>query len=547
MRVRKRPAVTTHQTILIVTTIVIVAGGGLWWYTSYQGRQPEEPDEEPTTRPFPETSFETYTGFGFSLDHPERMVFSAGGTLGGFDHARPVYGDVLGIWEEVPESMGVIWIPDDWGFDLTTALDGAFQGVETVGIVVVSRGEMEAGEKDGQELLYQSFEMSDAGVSQKGIVGAWNSEEDGRIYLLFLITLPEVGTPEELHSRWRGYLDSFECVDLSPPATEIEAYWPTDGWRTATPEAVGIDPELLDSMIEHVMGNGIGADSILVVRHGYIVSDTYFPPFDEGQRHIVYSCTKSVVSTLIGIALEEGYLESLDQRVLDLFPKRTVENLDAWKEEMTIRDLLTMTAGFDARDSYLYNWEGLERMHDAEDAVQYVLDLPMAEEPGTRFEYTNGVSHLLSCIITEKTNMTALEFARERLFAPLGITDAEWSADSKGNNWGYSNLYLTPHDMAKIGYLFLNGGEWDGEQIVSRDWVEDATSVHFHAGTLLDDYGFQWWVSPHGYYSAIGYKGQFIHVVPDLDLVVVTTGHVEEDFDRIQSLLEAYVIPAVVS
>ncbi|MFB0558878.1 MAG: hypothetical protein ACETVY_07165, partial [Candidatus Bathyarchaeia archaeon] len=308
---RARPALTTIRAVLIVALIVVVVGGGYWWYTGYQGRQPEEPDEEPTTRPFPETSFETYTGFGFSLDHPEGMIFSAGGTLGGFDHARPVYGDVQGIWEEVPETMGVIWIPEDAGFDLTTALDGAFEGVEEGGIVIVSRGEMETGEKDGQELLYQSFELSDAGVSQKGMVGAWNSEGDERIYLLFLVTLPEVGTPEELHSRWRGYVDSFACVDLPPPTTEIEAYWPTDDWRTATPEAVGMDPELLDGMIEHVVGNGIGADSILVIRHGYIVSNAYFPPFDEGEIHIVYSCTKSVVSTLIGITVEEGYIESL--------------------------------------------------------------------------------------------------------------------------------------------------------------------------------------------------------------------------------------------
>jgi len=98
--------------------------------------------------------------------------------------------------------------------------------------------------------------------------------------------------------------------------------------------------------------------------------------------------------------------------------------------------------------------------------------------------------------------------------------------------------------MAKIGYLFLRGGEWDGEQVVPQEWVEEATRKHFHAGTLLDDYGFQWWVSPKGYYSAIGYKGQFIHVVPDLDLVMVTTSSRAEDFNRIQDLLEAFVIPA---
>ena len=143
--------------------------------------------------------------------------------------------------------------------------------------------------------------------------------------------------------------------------------------------------------------------------------------------------------------------------------------------------------------------------------------------------------------------MNALEFATEHLFGPLGITEAEWRTDPVGNNWGYSGLYLTPHDMAKIGLLFLRGGEWDGEQIVSREWVEEATSKQVHAGTLLDDYGFQWWVSPGGYYSAIGYKGQFIHVVPDLDLIMVTTGSIAEDFNRIQSLLETHVIPAVIS
>ncbi|GAG22550.1 unnamed protein product, partial [marine sediment metagenome] len=249
---------------------------------------------------------------------------------------------------------------------------------------------------------------------------------------------------------------------------------------------------------------------------------------------------------LIGLAMEEGGIGSLDLGLADLFPDRTMGNQSAWKDEMSLRDLLTMTAGFDAEDSYLYDWVGLERMHDAPDALQYVLDLPVIEEPGTRFEYTNGVSHLLSCIITEATGVSALDYARERLFSPLGITEAEWRNDSLGRNWGYSSLYLTPHDMAKIGYLFLNGGEWDGEQVVPREWVEEATRKHVHAGTLLDDYGFQWWVSPRGYYSAIGYKGQFIHVVPELDLIMVTTSSSAEDFDRIQDLLETFVIPAVI-
>jgi len=278
---------------------------------------------------------------------------------------------------------------------------------------------------------------------------------------------------------------------------------------------VGVNYGVLEGMLEYVNGNGIGADSVMVIKDGYVVLDAYFPPFDEGEIHIVYSCTKSVVSTLIGLAMEEGLISSLDVGLADLFPDRTMANQSDWKGEITLRDLLTMTAGFDAEDSYLYDWVGLERMHEAPDALQYVLDLPVIEEPGTRFEYTNGVSHLLSCIITEVTGASALDYARERLFSPLGITGSEWRTDSLGRNWGYSSLYLTPHDMAKIGYLFLRGGEWDGEQVV-----------------------------PQGYYSAIGYKGQFIHVVPDLDLVMVTTSSRADDFNRIQDLLEAFVIPA---
>jgi CubicO group peptidase (beta-lactamase class C family) len=372
----------------------------------------------------------------------------------------------------------------------------------------------------------------------------WYEGEDARIYVVYSIAAS--ASQLDVQSNVERYVESFESEGYEAPSGEIEAYWPTEGWRVARAEDVGVDYGVLEGMVEHVNENGIAADSVMVIKEGYVVLDAYFPPFDEGEIHIVYSCTKSVVSTLIGLAMEEGRIASLDVGLADLFPDRTMANQSDWKDEITLRDLLTMTAGFDAEDSYLYDWVGLDRMHDAPDALQYVLDLPVIEEPGTRFEYTNGVSHLLSCIITEVTGVSALDYARERLFSPLGIGEAEWRTDSLGRNWGYSSLYITPHDMAKIGYLFLNGGEWDGEQVVPREWVEEATRKHFHAGTLLDDYGFQWWVSPNGYYSAIGYKGQFIHVVPELDLIMVTTSSNADDFNRIQDLLENFVIPAVI-
>jgi CubicO group peptidase (beta-lactamase class C family) len=394
--------------------------------------------------------------------------------------------------------------------------------------------------------VYQTFEASSDGTSLLGVISTWYDEEAGRLYQPYIVSIPEIYGEEDLISLLLETVDSFEHVGVEA-ATELESYWPTDGWRIATPEAAGIDPVKLDEMIEAVDSRGIGADSLMVIRHGYIVSDAYFAPYNPWENHIIYSCTKSVVSTLIGIAIDEGYIDAdLDQRLLDIFPDRTVRNPSAWKSDITLRDLLMMSAGLDARDSYHYDWEGLDGLHEADDAIQYMLDLEMAFEPGSRFEYTNGVSHLLSCIITEATGMSALEFAEEHLFEPLGITGAEWSADSQGHNWGYSNLRITPHDMAKIGYLFLNGGEWDGEQVVSRDWVEEATSEKIHAGTDMDGYGYQWWTSPNGYYTALGYKGQFIHVVPELDLIMVTTSREPDDFIRIQNLLEEFVIPSVI-
>jgi CubicO group peptidase (beta-lactamase class C family) len=541
MKRSTRSALTTQQTVIIIAVVVIVAGGGYWWYTS---TQLEDQNPPPPSWEYP-TSFLRYSRFGLSFEYPEGMVFTTGNLLGGFDHACPLFGDVQGFLEAVPETMGVIWVQFEGEPPFEALLDQLFTGAqEEVGLRDLETGDVTTSTINDRDVLSQAFEFKEDGVDSVGSLAIWYEGEDERIYVVY--SMSPSAAQLDVQSNVQRYVESFESEGYEAPSGEIEAYWPTEGWRVAMAEDVGIDYEVLEGMVEHINAWGIGADSVMVIKDGYVVLDAYFPGFDEGELHIVYSCTKSVVSTLIGLAMEEGRIGSLDLGLADLFPSRTMGNPSAWKDEMTLRDLLTMTAGFDAEDSYLYDWVGLERMHDAPDALQYVLDLPVIEEPGTRFEYTNGVSHLLSCLITEATGVSALDYARERLFSPLGIGEAEWRTDSLGRNWGYSSLYLTPHDMAKIGYLFLNGGEWDGEQVVPREWVEEATREHFHAGTLLDDYGFQWWVSPNGYYSAIGYKGQFIHVVPELDLIMVTTSSSEEDFNRIQDLLEAFVIPSVI-
>jgi CubicO group peptidase (beta-lactamase class C family) len=181
------------------------------------------------------------------------------------------------------------------------------------------------------------------------------------------------------------------------------------------------------------------------------------------------------------------------------------------------------------------------------DWVQAVLDWPVAYEPGTRFTYNSGGSHLLSAIFQQATGQTAEAFAAENLFAPLGITDWYWRTDPQGINTGGWGLYLTPREMAKFGYLFLNGGVWDGQQIVPAAWAGTATTQHIRAGGqwLSDGYGYQWWVDAKGYYMALGYGGQYIVVVPERNMVMITTSALPlNSYFVPEDLLNHYILPA---
>ena len=339
-------------------------------------------------------------------------------------------------------------------------------------------------------------------------------------------------------------VDTTREPDL-PQITAAE--WPTGGWQTSTPESQGMDSRVLEAMLETVQNQNYNIDSITVIRNGYLVLDAAVYPYTQDTKHIIHSCTKSIVSILIGIALDQGFIEGIQTPILEFFPDRTASNLDSDKKALTLENLLTMTSGFKCRDSYLYRWSGLNDMRRSDDWVQFMLDLPMEETPGKKFEYCNGASFLLSAIITETTGLSSNEFAEINLFAPLGITDLSWPTNPQGINIGWGELRMLPTDMAKIGYLYLGGGVWDGEQIVPTAWVEDSTRKHISA-TLEDSYGYQWWVDDSGIYLALGYAGQFIFVVPEKELVVVFTSDLSDsDFYIPQNLLNDYIIPAAVS
>ena len=307
---------------------------------------------------------------------------------------------------------------------------------------------------------------------------------------------------------------------VAQPGSERD-YWPTAGWRSGAPEEHGVDPAALSDVDARVRFETPDLSALLVVRDGYLVFERYYNGQEPDEPINVRSITKSVTGALIGIALAEGELTDLDQTVGELIPDRIPPGADPRVADVTLRQLLTMTSGL-AWDAST-DWPTLT---GSDNWVELTLSQPIVGIPGETYVYNTGGSHLLSVILEAVTGRDPLDYAQEKLFDPLGIEPGEWPRSPQGERSGGSGLELTARDMAKFGYLYLNGGEWDGEQIVPADYVAASTTWQ-SAGdaTGLAAYGYQWWVTTTwaGYpaYFALGYGSQHIFVVPDLDLVVV--------------------------
>lgn len=322
---------------------------------------------------------------------------------------------------------------------------------------------------------------------------------------------------------------------LTLPAL-VQSQWPPQGWHISTPEEQGVDSAKLAEGLQVMREQKLPVHSLLIVRNGAVVLDAYFYPYDGKSVHDLASVSKSLMTTLIGIAADQGKL-SLDDTMLSFFPDRTIANRDARKERITVRHLASMSSGLACIQTQ--SEETQQQMMSSSDWVQFSLDRTVVAEPGTQFNYCNPSIHLLSPILQKATSMTALEFAQHYLFEPLGIKDVFWDTDPQGFNRGWGNAHLHPHDMAKLGYLWLNKGVWEGKQIVSSKWVEESVKVHMKTGGP-DDYGYGWWIPTNrpGAFVANGRGGQRIIVVPDLNLVIVTTGGGFE-FSQIEPLIVA--------
>jgi len=325
-----------------------------------------------------------------------------------------------------------------------------------------------------------------------------------------------------------------------------------DGWRISSPEQQGLDAGLLCAMGKGVIdGKLSNVDSIVVVRHGVLVYERYFdhpnhPSFDATIKHVGNSMTKSVVSLLVGIAMDRGLIKDLDAGIFSYFPEyanlRTPE-----KDRITLRNLLTMSAGLSLSVSH-------PMLHHDRDPYRHALEQNLARDPGISFEYNGAETELIGAVLQKVSGKTVDTLARENIFAPLGINDIDWSARlGNGVPASSSGLSLRPRDWAKIGQLVLNRGAWEGKQIVPAAWIAQSTTELIKARKRLS-YGFQWWLGQSliegrvvEWTAAMGFNAQKIVIIPEFDMVVVFNASLESVQMIVPEieLLDKYVLPAI--
>lgn len=301
--------------------------------------------------------------------------------------------------------------------------------------------------------------------------------------------------------------------------------WPTLGWRHSSPEAQGLDSDVLADAFDYVRDHDTRIHSLTIVRNGRILLDAYFWPFQNGQLHDVASVTKSVTTTLAGIAAGQGAFAGLSQPLTSIFSGRAMAKLDERKQRLSLRHLMSMSSGLDCQAAH--GEITLGQMRQSKDWTQFMLDRSMSDEPGSRFEYCSGGMHLLSAAITKATGLSALDFAQRELFSPLGISKVTWPADAQGVSYGWGDLRLEPRDMAKLGYLWLNHGRWEDRQIIPKGWMEAAVQAQARPPFTDQKYGYGFWLHTSRRpleFEAVGRGGQRITVVPEKNIVVVFTG-----------------------
>jgi len=316
----------------------------------------------------------------------------------------------------------------------------------------------------------------------------------------------------------------------------------SNNWLFDKPENRGVDSEMLKRLHEAL--DSVAINSVVIVKDGYIIDEYYADGFNENYVFRMASVTKSVTGALVGLAIELGYINSVDVKLVDFFPQLTRPD-QVNKRDITIKHLLTHTSGI-----FWNEWAGgdyIRRLFNSENWVDFILNQRMASQPGIIFNYTTGGSHLLGVVIEKATGVSAHEFALEHLFKPVGMDSVMWRTDPQGHTDAGNGIHMTTRDAARFGQLYLDGGRWNGRQIIPEDWINVSTKRQAGGpGGPASDHGYQWWIrsfNGHQGFYAMGHGGQFIFVVPALSLVTVMTSRVSE-LRLPQRYFIEYIIPA---
>jgi CubicO group peptidase (beta-lactamase class C family) len=314
--------------------------------------------------------------------------------------------------------------------------------------------------------------------------------------------------------------------EQQPSQQAQAAVWPGDDWEVSTPEGQGMDAARLEDVASYCEEHKCGA--VVVTRHGRIVWERYWGDWDEDSTDNSWSMAKSMTDALVGIAIGEGKIKSVDESAADFIP----EWRGTRKEEITLRNLLSMTSGLLWNEDY-YEESDVISMIMSYDQTEYAIDRPRFHDPGDDWYYSSGDTQLFSAIIRAATGMEAGQYAQEKLFGPIGMKGARWDTDHAGHTVTFCCVYTTARNFARFGYLFLRNGRWNDQQVVPEDWVEESIE---QSQWENPGYGYYWWLLhfpdvPEDMFFADGFQTKRIYVIPSLDIVAVRIGQGDDEWD----------------